>query len=121
RAAHEREQVLVARAPVEAEGLVVALGGATGRSRRTAVGVVHETPGLEPVLPRVGAQDTVPVDQDPQALLENVGVEAPVARGGLVPDLAASPLRRIEALFPRVEPGGRIARGRGDGGPAVRD
>src|SRR3546814_16811770 len=54
-----------------------------------AVGIVDHAPGAETVPVAVGAQHPEPVDQDADALLEHAGVDARVAGGGIVPDLAA--------------------------------
>src|SRR3546814_14428587 len=65
--------------------------------------MVDHAPGAETVAVAVGAQHPEPVDQDADALLEHVGVEARVAGGGFVPDLAAGAFGGPEAGFAVVE------------------
>ena len=101
--AHELEQLLVARTPVEAVGLVRALRGTAVRARRAAARIVDEPIGSKAIVALVGAQHAEPVDENPGALLEDVGVKARVAAGCLVPDLASGDFRRGEACFAFVE------------------
>src|SRR3546814_3092524 len=66
----------VARAPLKAEGFFQALCRAAVAAGNAAVGIVDHAPGAETVAVAVGAQHPEPVDQDADALLEHVGVEA---------------------------------------------
>ena len=96
--ADELQQHLVARAPVEAIGLVRDFAGQFGVAGLAAGRVVDDAPGLEAVVALVGAQHAVPVDQDPDALLERVGVEALVAAGGLEPDQSPDAFGLVQSL-----------------------
>ncbi len=104
-AADELEQLLVARAPVEAVGLVQALRRTAVGPRGAAAGVVDQAVGGEPVVAPVRAQDAEPVHHDAHALLEDISVEARVAAGRLVPDLPAGDLGRAQARLAGVETG----------------
>src|SRR3546814_74919 len=97
------QQLAVARAPLKAEGFFQALCRAAVAAGNAAVGIVDHAPGAETVAVAVGAQHPEPVDQDADALLEHVGVEARVAGGRLVPDLAAGAFGGAEAGFAVVE------------------
>src|SRR3546814_4843965 len=103
-------------APLKAEGCVQALCRAAVGAGNAAVGIVDHAPGAETVAGAVGAQHPEPVDQDADALLEHVGVEARVAGGRLVPDLAAGAFGGAEAGFAVVEARPGLRRRRRVGG-----
>ena len=104
-AADELEQLLVAGTPVETVRFFEALGRAALGARFAAAGIVDQAVRGEPVVALVGTQHAEPVDQDADPLLEDVGVEAGVAAGRLVPDLPPGDLGRREACLAGVEPG----------------
>src|SRR5690606_10241121 len=113
------QQFAVTRAPIESESFFEALRRAAVAAGNTTVGIVDHAPGAKAVVAVVGAQHAEPVDQDADALLEHVGVEARVAGGGLVPDLPAGAFGRAEAGFAVVEAGACVRRrspGSGDCG-----
>jgi hypothetical protein len=96
RLADELQELVIAVAPVEPIGLLRVLGGAAWAPRPAAAWVVHQSPNGKPLTALVAAQHPPPVDEDPHPLLEDIGVEAVVAGGGLVPDLPPGPLRVAE-------------------------
>jgi hypothetical protein len=104
-----RQQVLVARAPVEAVGLLEAGRGTVRAARHAAVGIVDQAPGAKPPGAVLGIEDPVPVDRSAQALRKDVGVKAVVAGGREEPDLAAGPLGRGQPLIARGIPRAELA------------
>src|ERR1043166_4275850 len=96
--AHVLEQHVIARAPVEAIGLVRALGRTIGIAGLAAGRIIDYAPGMKAVVALVRAHDPEPVDQHADALLKSVSVKAIVAGSGLEPDQAADALGFVQAL-----------------------
>ena len=102
-AADVLQQLVVARAPVEAVGVVETPGRTAGAAGNAATGIVDDAPGGEAIVALLRIQHAVPVDQHADALLKDVGVEARVAGGGLVPDLTTRSLRVVQVRLARIE------------------
>ena len=104
-AADVAQQLVVAGAPIEPVGGLEALRRAAVAAGQATPRIVDDAPRRETVAAFPGIEHAVPVDQHVDALRKDVGVEARVAGGGLVPDLAAGALRGGERRFPGVEAG----------------
>src|SRR4030095_9393234 len=80
-----REQIIVARAPVEAVGVVPGLGRTVVRSGHAAAGIVDEAPAGETLVALIGIEHAIPVDQHAETLLEDIGVKTRVSRRRVEP------------------------------------
>ncbi len=125
------QQRLVARAPVEAVGFVERPGRTSFVTGFAAAGIVDDAPCVQPIVALFRIEHAIPVDEHADALLEGISVEAAVAGGRLVPDLAARAFGRIESRFAHIETrivtlagfrsGGGVGSGSGIGFVGLRD
>src|SRR4030095_14537097 len=101
--ADKLQQLVVAWTPLESVRFFEALRRAVLAARNATTRIVDDSPRGKPVCVFLGIQDSVPVDQHVDALLEDVGVEPCVSCGGLVPNFATRLLLRTQLRGDRIE------------------